>query len=103
MTPNATGKEPPDLGCEGRRVVNGARQKHMKKRHTPVAILRSDAPYDPRDREAVLSFWEAGIPHTGVAELRTLREHPKENGDGNQDERRQTKKDGKDGLVFRQR
>lgn len=49
----------------------------MKKKRTSASIRKSDVPYDPKDRKQTLTFWESGITHTGVAELRAKRGRPK--------------------------
>lgn len=49
----------------------------MKKKRTSANIRKSDLPYDPKDRKATLAFWESGITHTGLAELRAKRGRPK--------------------------
>jgi uncharacterized protein (DUF4415 family) len=48
----------------------------MKKKRTSANIRKSDAPYDPRNRRAVLSYWKQGVAHTGIAELRAKRGRP---------------------------
>jgi uncharacterized protein (DUF4415 family) len=49
----------------------------MKKKRTSTNSQKSDVPYDPQDRRAVLSFWKSGTAHKGVAELRAKRGRPK--------------------------
>jgi uncharacterized protein (DUF4415 family) len=49
----------------------------MKKKRTSANTPKSDVPYDPKDRKATLAFWDSGIAHTGVTELRAKRGRPK--------------------------
>jgi len=48
----------------------------MNKKRTSVNTRKSDVPYDPKDRAAVLSFWKGATAHNGVTELRTKRGRP---------------------------
>ncbi len=49
----------------------------MNKKRTSANFRKSDVPYNPQDRRAVLSFWKPGTAHMGVAELRAKRGRPK--------------------------
>jgi uncharacterized protein (DUF4415 family) len=49
----------------------------MSKKRTSENTRKSDVPYDPQDRKAVLSFWKGGTAHKGVAELRAKRGRPR--------------------------
>jgi uncharacterized protein (DUF4415 family) len=49
----------------------------MNKKRTLKNTHKSDVPYDPQDRKAVLSFWKGGTAHKGVAELRAKRGRPR--------------------------
>ena len=49
----------------------------MNMKRTSAGIRKSDLPYNPTDRKATLAFWESGITHKGVAELRAKRGRPK--------------------------
>jgi hypothetical protein len=42
----------------------------MSKKRTSGNTRKSDVPYDPNDRDAVLSFWKGATAHRGVAESR---------------------------------
>ena len=48
----------------------------MSKKHTSARSRKSDVPYDPKDREATLSFWDGAVAHHGVAQLRAKRGRP---------------------------
>jgi uncharacterized protein (DUF4415 family) len=48
----------------------------MSKKRTSGNTRKSDVPYDPNDRAAVLSFWKGGTAHRGVPELRAKRGRP---------------------------
>jgi uncharacterized protein (DUF4415 family) len=48
----------------------------MNKKRTSVNTRKSDVPYDPKDRTAVLSFWKGATAHRGVAEMRAKRGRP---------------------------
>jgi uncharacterized protein (DUF4415 family) len=48
----------------------------MSKKRTSGNIRKSDLPYKPSDRAAVLSFWKGATAHRGVAELRAKRGRP---------------------------
>lgn len=48
----------------------------MSKKLTSVNTRKSDVPYDPRERAAVLSFWKSAVAHRGVPELRAKRGRP---------------------------
>jgi uncharacterized protein (DUF4415 family) len=48
----------------------------MKKKRTSASTRKSDVPYDPKDRSAVLNFWKGATPHRGVSELRAKRGRP---------------------------
>ena len=48
----------------------------MNKKRTSANTRKSDVPYDPKDRKATLAFWEGGIAHKGVQELRAKRGRP---------------------------
>jgi uncharacterized protein (DUF4415 family) len=48
----------------------------MKKKRTSASSGKSEVPYDPKDRKATLAFWQGGIAHKGVAELRAKRGRP---------------------------
>lgn len=41
------------------------RQTHMSKKRTSGNTRKSELPYDPNDRAAVLSFWEGAKAHRG--------------------------------------
>jgi uncharacterized protein (DUF4415 family) len=49
----------------------------MNKKRTSVNTPKSEVPYDPSDRTAVLCFWKGATAHRGVAELRAKRGRPK--------------------------
>jgi uncharacterized protein (DUF4415 family) len=49
----------------------------MNKKRTSVNTRKSDVPYDPKDRAAVLSFWKGATAHRGVAEMRAKRGRPR--------------------------
>ena len=48
----------------------------MSKKRTSGNTRKSELPYDPNDRAAVLSFWEGATAHRGVAQLRAKRGGP---------------------------
>ena len=48
----------------------------MNVKRTTASTHRTDVPYDPKDKDATLKFWEGAIKHTGVAELRAKRGRP---------------------------
>lgn len=48
----------------------------MSKKRTSVRSRKSDVPYDPQDRTAVLSFWESAAAHRGIKELHAKRGRP---------------------------
>ena len=48
----------------------------MSKKRTSVNIRKSDVPYNPSDKAAVLSFWKGAVAHRSVAELRAKRGRP---------------------------
>jgi uncharacterized protein (DUF4415 family) len=48
----------------------------MSKKRTSANTLKSDVPYDPKDRKATLAFWKEGVAHRGVAALRAKRGRP---------------------------
>jgi uncharacterized protein (DUF4415 family) len=48
----------------------------MKQKRTSARTLKSDVPYDPKDRKATLAFWKEGAAHKGVTELRAKRGRP---------------------------
>jgi uncharacterized protein (DUF4415 family) len=49
----------------------------MNAKRTSKPARFTDVPYDPNDREAVLSFWDKkAIRHTGFEELRAKRGRP---------------------------
>jgi uncharacterized protein (DUF4415 family) len=48
----------------------------MSKKRTSGKTRKSELPYDPNDRAAVLSFWEGATAHRGVAQLRAKRGRP---------------------------
>ena len=48
----------------------------MKKKRISASTRKSDVPYDPKDRSAVLNFWKSATPHRGVGELRSKRGRP---------------------------
>jgi uncharacterized protein (DUF4415 family) len=48
----------------------------MSKKRTSGNTRKSELPYDPNDRAAVLSFWEGATAHRGVARLRAKRGRP---------------------------
>jgi uncharacterized protein (DUF4415 family) len=48
----------------------------MSKKRTSGNTRKSELPYDPKDRAAVLSFWEGATAHRGVAQLRAKRGRP---------------------------
>ena len=48
----------------------------MSKKRTSARSPKSDVPYNPKDREATLSFWDGAVAHRGVAQLRTKRGRP---------------------------
>ena len=48
----------------------------MSKKRTSARSRKPDVPYDPKDREATLSFWSGAVAHRGVAQLRTKRGRP---------------------------
>jgi uncharacterized protein (DUF4415 family) len=49
----------------------------MSKKRTSGNTRKSDVPYDPNERAAVLSFWKGATAHRGVAELRAKRGRPR--------------------------
>ena len=49
----------------------------MSKKRTSGNTRKSDVPYDPNERAAVLSFWRGATAHRGVAELRAKRGRPR--------------------------
>ena len=49
----------------------------MSKKRTSGNTRKSDVPYDPTERAAVLSFWKGATAHRGVAELRAKRGRPR--------------------------
>lgn len=49
----------------------------MNKKRTSRRTPRADVPYDVRDKDAVLSFWDGATAHRGVPELRAKRGRPK--------------------------
>ena len=48
----------------------------MSKQRTTARTRKTEVPYDPKDKAAVLSFWNGAIAHRGVEELRTKRGRP---------------------------
>ncbi len=48
----------------------------MNKKRTTARTPQADVPYDPKDKAAVLSFWDGATAHHGVAELRARRGRP---------------------------
>jgi hypothetical protein len=46
----------------------------MSKKRTSGNTRKSELPYNPNDRDEVLSFWKEATAHRGVAELRSCRE-----------------------------
>ena len=48
----------------------------MNVKHTTARTRSTDVPYDPKDKDATLKFWEGATAHTGVAELRAKRGRP---------------------------
>jgi uncharacterized protein (DUF4415 family) len=48
----------------------------MSKKRTSGNTRKSDVPYDPNDRDAVLSFWKGATAHRGVTELHAKRGRP---------------------------
>lgn len=48
----------------------------MSKKRTSVRSRKPDVPYNPKDREATLSYWDGAIAHRGVAQLRAKRGRP---------------------------
>lgn len=49
----------------------------MKKKRTTVRSPKSDVPYDPTDRRAVLAYWKGATQHKGVTDLRAKRGRPR--------------------------
>jgi uncharacterized protein (DUF4415 family) len=49
----------------------------MSKKRTSVRSQKSDVPYNPKDREATLSYWDGAVAHRGVAQLRAKRGRPR--------------------------
>lgn len=49
----------------------------MSKKRTSARTPQSDVPYDTKDRDAVLSFWDSAVAHRGVEELRAKRGRPR--------------------------
>jgi uncharacterized protein (DUF4415 family) len=45
----------------------------MSKKRTSGNTRKSELPYNPNDRDEVLSFWKEATAHRGVAELRAKR------------------------------
>jgi hypothetical protein len=48
----------------------------MSKKRTSGNTRKSELPYNPNDRDEVLSFWKEATAHRGVAELRAKRGRP---------------------------
>jgi uncharacterized protein (DUF4415 family) len=48
----------------------------MSKKRISGNTQKSEEPYDPNDRAAVLSFWKGATAHRGVVELRAKRGRP---------------------------
>lgn len=48
----------------------------MSKKPTSAPTRDADAPYDSKDKKAVLAYWDGATPHRGVAELRAKRGRP---------------------------
>ena len=48
----------------------------MSKKPASRHSRRVDAPYNPKDRAAVLKYWREATPHRGVQELRAKRGRP---------------------------
>jgi len=51
----------------------------MSKKRTSGNTRKSEVPYNPNDRDEVLSFWKGSTAHRGVAELRVKRGRPAKN------------------------
>ena len=51
----------------------------MSKKRTSGNTRKSELPYNPNDRDEVLSFWKKATAHRGVAELRAKRGRPVKN------------------------
>ena len=52
---------------------------HMSKKRTSGNTRKSEVPYNPNDRDEVLSFWKEATAHRGVAELGAKRGRPAKN------------------------
>jgi uncharacterized protein (DUF4415 family) len=48
----------------------------MNKKSTSARTRKADVPYDPKDKAAVLSFWDGAVTHRGINELRAKRGRP---------------------------
>jgi uncharacterized protein (DUF4415 family) len=48
----------------------------MNKKRTSTRSRKTDVPYNPKDREATLSYWSGAVAHKGVAQLRAKRGRP---------------------------
>jgi len=48
----------------------------MSKKRTSSRSRKSDVPYNLKDRNATLSFWDTAVAHRGVAQLRAKRGRP---------------------------
>ena len=48
----------------------------MSKKRTSARSRKRDVPYDPKDRDTTLSFWNGAVAHRGVAQLRARRGRP---------------------------
>ena len=48
----------------------------MSKKRTSGRTRRTDVPYDPRNRAAVMKYWKGATRHRGMAELRAKRGRP---------------------------
>lgn len=48
----------------------------MSKKRISANTRQADVPYDPKNRDATLNYWEGAIPHRGLAELRAKRGRP---------------------------
>ena len=48
----------------------------MNKKRTSARTPKPDVPYNPKNKAAVLKFWDSATAHRGVAELRVKRGRP---------------------------